>query len=800
MSFKVGLYRIYIVLLLPAVFYMAGCSTTRHIPDGQYLLRKNKISLKTDNIIYNKGEMRDNLLHLALQKLNTKPFGLPAYLWFYNLQYKKLHNKPDSALSKLVERPVIYDSALAAKSIVNMKSYLFNQGFLYARIKDTVVLRHKKARVTYKITTGFNYLINKVNYNIDDSAIAKIVAEAADDTRLVKNKMFTFGLPDEERSRITAIIRNNGYYQFTQDNIRFVLDTMDKVFLRDVENPLENAINFISSAKTNKKPTTDIEVIIRTEKDSANIPYHISKVDVYPDYGGGSDLQGVQVMEDTVDGIIFRYHERYVHYNVLADRIFLRPGQLYAQADYDKTIVKLNELGIFQYIRIQPIEDRRDSTLSCNIYLSRNKKYDFNANIESSSGSTYQLGSSAALSFRNKNFEKGANLLTVSLNGGVELSYSGTQGKNFIDHFGLLTEYYGLNASLDLPKFLAPIPSSLFDNTNLPHTIISGGTNVIDRVQYFTLINTSAGYKYNWRPNKAISWDFSPAFMNIIRLPRETDTFRKDLDNNAFLKDSYKQDFIEGENLTFSYSDFIKKQGRNYFRLKISFEEAGGVLGGLNSLGYALNDLFKIKYAQYTKFDFDAQRFVSLPHSVVALRFFGGVGMPYGQSVVLPYIKQYYVGGPYSLRGWPIRSLGPGSYYDPTGGGTSNTLDRTGDIKLEFNAEYRFPITPLFAGNVKLNGALFTDAGNIWLARKDSSTVGGEFDISKLGQDIAMDVGAGARFEIVSFLTLRFDVAIPVKKPYLPNNYGWVWDKIDFADPTWRANNVVVNLSIGYPF
>ena len=211
-----------------------------------------------------------------------------------------------------------------------------------------------------------------------------------------------------------------------------------------------------------------------------------------------------------------------------------------------------------------------------------------------------------------------------------------------------------------------------------------------------------------------------------------------------------------------------------------------------------MNNINQIEYAQYTKFDFDARHYFTLPKSVFAFRFSGGIGIPYGQSDALPYIKQYFSGGPYSLRGWRIRTLGPGSYYMPVS--NANQIDRTGDIKLELNGEYRFPITPLFAGAVKMNGALFADAGNIWLAKKGPGYPGGEFEFNTLGQDIAMDMGAGARFDIASFLTLRIDLAIPVKEPYIYTNGGWVFNKINPYDSDWRSNNLILNVSIGYPF
>jgi len=791
--------------MLPAAILLLsiGCHSTRHVGDNQYLLRKNKVELKSDKPITNKGELKDNLGKYIIQKPNTYFLGMfPMKLSLYNKRYNKLHDKPDTSLPKSVERPVILDTSLFLRSSQNMKSYLFNQGYFYARIRDTFTTARKKAFVTYYIRPGINYEISKLNYEVADSNIAHIINDVSDETVLQKDKEFTYGLLDDERSRITSEVRNMGYYKFTQENVNFIngLDTVDKSLFKDIESPFEGAVNFISSGKTRKKATIDITGHVVPGDDSVAFQkFTIGTVTVYPDYDKISDLKDTSMIEKNIDDIVFKYHKDYIHANVLYKHIYLYPGNLYSQADYDKTYKNLNELGIFQYIRIEFHENPKNKNLlDCNIFLNRTKKYEFSTVYELSSGSTYALGHSLGENFRNKNFLKGANLLTIGVNAGLELAYN--PGGEFINNFSILTKSYGVNASLDFPKFLAPVASSLFDNSNLPHTIIGGGENIIDRVNYFTLINTSTNFSYSWRQNKNITWTLSPAFINIIHLPVETDSFKKVLDSNAYLRNSYKENFIEGENISFTYDNILTKHGLNYSFLKLGMEEAGAVLGGINQLGVALNDLYKFQYAQYTKFDFDARHYFTLPHSVFAFRFYGGVGLPYGQSDALPYIKQYFSGGPYSLRGWRIRTLGPGSYYDINNINNSNQLDRTGDIKLEWNGEYRFPITPLFAGAVKMNGAIFTDAGNIWLAHKDPSYPGGEFELNTLGQDIAVDMGVGTRFDIASFLTLRVDIAMPVKKPYVFTNNGWVFDQIDPYNSSWRANNIIFNLSIGYPF
>lgn len=789
--------------MLVAVLVFTGCHNTRYIADGQHIVWNNSIKLHSDaGTITNKGALKDNLGKLVVQKPNTKILGLPFKLVLYNIRYKRYqHDTSNFQLkSKTVEKPVILDTAQISKSFQNMKSYLYNQGYFYARIKDTVTFKKKKAFVTYDINTGNNYLINKVNYDVDDSTILHILTTHTDASTLKKNAEFSYSLLEDERSRVTTLVRDQGYYRFSQDNITFVLDTVNKSYFKDVENPFEGAVNFIGKQK-NVKPTLDITTVVRLADDSlAYLKYKVNKVTVFPDYVSTADQRDSSMIKKEIGGVGFRYHDYYVKDRVLLKHIYLFPGKTYAQTDYDKTIVKLNELGIFQYVRITFREDTAQrSALAATIMMDRSKKHDFSANYEASSGSTYSFGNSVSLNYWDRNVAKGANLLKISLSGGIETIYYDNLGTNFFQHFFLLTEYYGVNASIDFPKFIAPIAANNFSSSNLPHTVIGGGTNVLDRVNYFTLVNTSANFTYNWRESDTKSWSLSPAFMNIIRLPVETDSFKKVIDTNTYLRNSYSKTFIEGENIAFTYSDIDAKRGENYSYMKLSLEEAGGLLSLIDKFGTALNDLYKINYSQYVKFDFDGRHYFTLPHSqVVAVRFYGGIGLPYGQSSTLPYIKQYFAGGPYSMRGWRIRTLGPGSYYDSTK--QVDYIDLTGDIKLEMNAEYRINIAQLFSGAIKMNGAAFADAGNIWLAKPDKSYPGGEFQFSTLGQDIAADVGAGLRFDVASFLTFRLDLAMPVKKPYVSTNSGWVFNQIDFKDPTWRTNNLIFNFAIGYPF
>lgn len=793
-----------VLLMVMVLIAASGCHSTRYLKDNQYLVRKNRIILKSDKVITNRGEMKDNLAHLAAQKPNSYFLGIfPFKLALYNRRYEKLHRNQDTVLPKSVQRPVILDTALLTKSMQNMKAYMFNQGYFYARVQDTVILHKKKAYVNYIINAGSNYLINRVNYSFDDSAIAEVIRKEAKGTVLKKGIEFTYSLLEEERSRIAAVAGNNGYRRFGLDNITFLIDTVDKSMFRVAASPFENAVNFISQVKSNKKTTIDIDIIVRMADDTlAYNKYKLGKVTIYPDYKSVADRTDTSLTLKKDGKLVFKYHDDYVHAHVLHEHIFLSPGSTFSKADEDKTVTKLGELGIFQYIRVQYRPDRSlKNTLDCDIYLNRAKRHDFSTNYEVSSGSTYALGNSIGLNYANKNFMKGANLLNVSVNGGIEYLYNANSDKDVINRFSISTKYYGINGNLDFPKFLAPIASSLFSNSNLPHTIIGGGENVIDRLDYYRLINSSANFSYSWHQTQTTTWGLSPAFVNIIKVPRISPTFDTILQQNAYLRNSYKENFIEGENISFKFDNNVKKRGLNYSYLRLAIEEAGGILDAVNTLGDALKSIYEIQFAQYTKFDFDARHYFTFPKSVFAFRLWGGVGIPYGNSTTLPYIKQYFAGGPYSLRGWRIRTLGPGSYFDYTNtNANANLVDRTADVKIEFNGEYRFPVAPLFAGALKMNGAIFADAGNIWLAKKDPNYPGGELQLSTLGHDIAVDIGTGTRFDIASFLTVRVDVAMPIKKPYVFSNGGWVINDLFFYDSGWRANNLVLNVTIGYPF
>lgn len=805
------LFKYFLIFISLTLLFVTliGCSPTKHLKEDEVLLRNTRIHLRTDLKMADKSSLKDELNSLLLQKSNTYLFGLVPYkVWLYNMRYQKYQRDTSNfqITSKVVEKPEIYDSTLIGTTEVRMKSFLTNDGFFYAKVNHRIAINRQKAKVHYYVRTGQSYLIDTVQVAIQDSGMASLEKEIHDNTLFISGTAYSNSLAGRERARISNLIRNAGYFKFSSDNIYFELDTLNRTHLPARGNIFDRTLKALSLKKENPLPALKVKAIIKASEDSlAFKKFYFDKIVVFPDYKDSTDLRNKELITKTVNGIEFRYHKEYVHTSILDQKIFMRPDKEYSENDYNKTIRELNDLGIFQYVRVFIFKNSTDTlnqSLYCYILMNPSKKYDFNTNLEVSGGDLYTIGSAVNLSVTDKNFLKGANQLTTTLAYGIEMSQNKYLAVPYFKQFYFSSQNLGLNFQLSFPKFLLPVRQSRFNQNNIPRTILEAGANSLNRINYFSLRSYNTSFGYTWRESKTKSWIVKPVFVNVLNLRDIDSNFQKRMDTIPAIKNSYQETFIEGESIELIINtEGLKKW--QYAYLKLGLEEAGGILNGIRAFGDLINNPISIGHAQYVRLDFDARQYFVQPRSSFIFRFYGGVGVPYGQSSVLPYIKQYYSGGAYSLRGWRPRVLGPGSYYDPVAQeGTSDNLflDQSGDIKLEFNGEYRFNMLKLFSGAIFINGALFVDAGNIWLMKKDSQLPGANFDFNYLYQDIAMSSGAGIRADFGGFLVIRLDWAIPLKQPYIFNNHGWVIKDIDFLSQDWRSKNINLNIAIGYPF
>lgn len=797
-----------VFILCMGLGLLSGCSSTKHLPEGSLLLRKVNIKLSTDKTLSDKSALSDQLYSLIPQQPNNYFLGKwPVKIWLYNMRYKKyvVDTTNFQIKNKVVEKPVALDTFMVEKARKNMSDFLWNSGYFYANVTDTIKVKGKKAYVTYKVNTGTDYLVNDVNYDIEDSAMAQLTDKLKEGTLFAKGKSYNNTLAGAERSRLVNEIKNYGYYHFNAANIEFELDTLDKSYFKNLENPFESAVNFITLNRTKKKPTLDVKVSIHKENDSLSFQkYTIGKVLVIPDYLDTSDIRDKNMTEKIINNLTFRYHTNYVHTSILEKKIFIRPGNVYSQSDYSKTLRQLNDLGVFQYVRVFLFADKEDTlnhTLNCYIFMNRNERFTFGTNVEASSGDLYVIGSAANVSVTDKNFLHGANELTATASYGVELRQNNEFGTPFFSKFYVYSQNLGLNFKLTFPKFILPINQSKFSQNSVPKTVFNFGVNLQDRYDYFKLLSINASYGYVWKETATKAWSVKPVFVNTQHLQNISENFQARLDSIPAIRNSYQETFIEGEGIEF----VINTEGINrhkYFYLRLAGEEAGGLVSAVKGLAELGNKSLDFTHSRYVRLDFDTRQYLVRRNSLLALRFYGGVGIPYGGSTILPYIKQYFVGGAYSIRGWNPRTLGPGSYYDSALQNSVNSLyvDQAGDIKLEFNAEYRFAMFKMFSGAVSLNGAVFTDMGNIWLAQKDPSRPGAQISLNHLYQDIALSSGAGLRMDIGGILVVRADWAAQLKKPYVAENGGWVIKQVDLGDPDWRKKNLNFLVAIGYPF
>lgn len=777
------------ILFLVCISAFSACNIQKRIPDEDYLVRKVNIDLQTPLNLSEKNILKEELFSISQPKVNTRFFGIPYRLHFYNTkvaQYDKQHLPP--VTNTLQEQPSLLDTNQVNVANQQLQTFLINKGFFDAQVNTQIGynVKRQRATVNYDIITGRRHLINSSLFVNGYPEIENFITALKKQSLLRTEAPYSHELVGRERMRITNELRNKGFYYFGANNLAFELDT--------------NQVKHINQHQDAKH--LDVEVIFQHTKDSIELEqYHFNKVVVFYNFDEVKSLEDQLPIRKFENDILFQANDEYVSSQIVDKKIFIRPGNLFSQQEYDKTLLLLNDLGVFKYVRIQIQPEVGTKKLNAYILLAPSKQYDVSTNLEVSGGDIYVLGSAANVSFTNNNFLHGANKFTATASYGLELSQDKQQSGGFFNQLYLFSQNSGINFNLTFPKFLLPINQRRWSRNTLPNTSLDLGYNNLRRSEYFTLNSINASIGYKWFETKTTQWTVKPIFMNILHLSNISPTFQARMDSIPAIRNSYQETFIEGEGLEF----IINREGINPYKyawVKLGFEESGLLMNGIKKLYDIGNPNNNMRFSEYLRFDFDTRQYFTNSKSKLALRFYGGVGIPYGNSEVLPYIKQYFVGGAYSIRGWRPRALGPGSYYNQQLNQSRDRLfiDQAGDIKLEVNAEYRFPIIDLFAGAIKVNGAGFIDAGNIWYMKNTAELPGAAFQFRNLYNDLAASYGAGLRFDLGGFLVLRLDYAIQAKLPYQPENNGWIINKTNLGNETWRKEHTNLNIAIGYPF
>ena len=783
MSNKFGYTNIFIIIFLFVFF--SSCSSVRKVPEGSFLLKKNKI------VIDNKDISKEKIDGLIKQKSNKKFIGIKFKLAFYNLAKKENPGRFSRFLIHIGEPPVILDTLVANLSIKRINLFMDNHGYFNSEVKKQITYSsNKKAIVNYLIKASKPYYINDITYSIEDEDIKSEFYSKLSNSIIKKGDIFEIDKLDKERERITTLLKNLGYFEFNRDFISYNVDS-------SLNNNKMNVVLQIKNPENIQKDNLKQAVFHKR--------YKIRNIYIYPDF---NPLISDTISKDTAILEIPQYRSKQLNnkylfvYNneiklkprTFSQSIFINSNDYFNLRDVEQTYNRLSELKNFRFInisfdeyKIDSVNANKEGILDCKIELSKNKVNYLSTELEGSNSSGY-YGIAGNIIFQNKNLFKGAEIFNVKLRSVLEnqhvISTIASANKPLFNTFET-----GVDVNIEIPKFLIPIRQEYFPKYFKPKTTISFGFNFQDRPDFRRTL-TNLGFGYDWRQSNNIQHILTPISINSVKIyPDSTFKASIDLISDKRLKYQYTDHFILSLKYSFIYTNQEVNKNRNFTFFRINLETAGNALNLYKKLfDDQLNadgdyEIFNLIYSQYFRIDLDIRRYIYLKNkNTLVFRTAMGWGMPYGNSKQLPYEKSFIAGGANDIRAWRLRSLGPGTYSDTK----IDNFDRIGDISLEFNIENRFPIYEI------LHGALFIDAGNIWLNKRNSQFPGGEFLADKFLNQIAIGGGFGLRLDFNYFI-VRIDAAIPFKDPSKAKDRQWVIANSGLRD-------FVINFGIGYSF
>lgn len=782
----------------------SSCSPTRKLGENEYLLTKNVI--ENDSKVVSKSDLESFLR----QKPNRRIFGFYRFhLQVHNLvnqeklekrvdvlteknnkrnAKRKLKGKPPKDrrrsfwewLADIGEEPVIYDALTSQKSAEQLEIYLEGKGHFNAIVKDSVVFnsKRKKAKAIYTIESKRPYTVRKVNYRIADSRLARLAKPARGREVILKDGMnYDVEKFQEERERIERNLKSNGYYAFSDDYVRLEVDSNLGTHQVDVA-------LFIVDPQTRDTSNAN---------DGKHQMYRIRDIYVHTDYDQ-KNLRNLDYDTLIYNGVHFVYKGKFRHRpEMLLDKIFFKTGDIYRIKRGELTYQYLSSLRAYKFINIAYGEGEDESgnkVLDCYINLTPGLRQAYSIELQGTN-TEGNLGVSGSFIYKNKNLFRGAEILQFRFTGGLESQVvaSNIQDRNISGVLPFNTLEINPEISLIFPKLLVPFKPHRIIRYGDPKSIISVGYNYQQRPDYTRSI-FNAKFGYQWMQSQYARHFLNPIEVNFVNIYNEAPAFRDRINSlqDELLRNTFVSHLTTTTNYTYIFSNQLVNKKGNFSYFKARLESSGNILRGIMALAQAEKDtnnsyrIFNIPFAQYLKYEVDYRKYWQVTNfSQVVFRVNQGIGFPLLNLGVLPFESAFFGGGANGIRAWSARSLGPGSLPD-----SLNLQDQFGDIKLELNLEYRFDIYRWF------KGAIFADAGNVWLINKDEDRPGGVFQFKDFYKELALGAGIGIRLDF-SFFIIRFDVATPFHDPGRPENDRWA-----IRDFEWQDVNL--NLGIGYPF
>lgn len=745
-------------------------------PNNKPFVYEYKINLQGE---FKKDEKKDLLSRLDNQLDDSIHVRTTRKIFSHGLIYPLI-----------LKQPPVFDSTNADRSVLFMHALLKSLGYFkdtvgYIATKDTIEKGQVRTNITFNVKPGMVTRFDSIRYSITQPELQKLTDSTMKQSLLKKGDPFAQTTVANELDRLVNLYRENGYMRFTRNELYGLWDTLDVSLLNPTLDPFQQMQMLQRLKEKRLKPTANIEIRLRPGADSGRlIKYYIGNVSVYPDYN--QDTSGYTRKEKDAEGLKIVYYRNLFKPKVFPPNIFFHHGDLFDQRKYFKTINRFNALGTWTLVNIDTSRKKNSDTMDFHIRLSPAKKYSFTANLEGSfnqsviSGNLFGTAVNAIL--QNRNFQKA--LLNSNINARYGVEFGSSSGQQFIQAQQVSTRYT-LAFPRPIPNFRF-LPEKFRDNFR---TIFSFSASNTERKDLYNLTSISSSWGYETRWNKK---SFSVRLPNIeysYLIPRSgLDTLFK---YNPSLKNVFTDGLISSIILSFGVNGG-RKNNLNTFNINV---EEAGLFAGLIHTAFFDSNVYR-----FVRVDADFARRFQFQKSAFVIHLFSGVGYEFNSTVSsqkrnnLPFFKQYFAGGPNSMRAWPIRRLGPGSLIKDFSDSSDAIPDRYGDVQLEANLEYRFPFFTI--GGIRFNGALFTDIGNVWLLKRNAGPPEEIFTLNRLGKDIAIGAGTGLRVDF-GFLVLRLDYSYKVKNPS-PSTSDAVSQNKWFYD--WELLKGQFQLGISYPF
>jgi len=741
----------------------SSCRVAKHVADGEAVV--SRVDIRVDGVT-----SQDNQLRMAvLQRPYRRTFGfLPISAWFW-------HPDTSTAWHRMRQRlgtaPAIYDEEKTMRTDLAMQRVMVQQGYLDAEVSHETRIHKGKAYVRYDIKSGRPRKLSALTYVSADTTLQRIVDQNASARLLQTGQMLDRSRLESERERITAMLRELGYWDFDKEDVSFLADTLSGSENVDLTCVLQGGhepwrirkVHFITNY--NMVPTAD----------SADLESHTRPLDE-PGYD-----------------VTWSGEHCYLRDHVMIRNSHVLPGMLYSEKAVRNTYASLSRLHILRYVnvRVEPVADASQE-LDCYIFLSplSNHAVQFEIDGTNTAG---DLGFALGATYQHRNIFHGSEAFTTHVKGSYE-ALSGNVENLVNDNY----QEYSAEFSIDFPQFLFPFIKDETRRKSLATTILKASISRQSRPEYNrNVAQAVVGYKWS-TSNSSIRHVWDVINLSYVYLPEQSETFKNLVQNlGPIIYSSYTNHFIFGMDYTIYMGNNTLTTGRtqqttrDLWYLRINPEISGNLLSGIcNSFRAAQTsegryEIFGQPFEQYARFDADwSYSHYMTDRSRLALHFGGGVAVPYGNSDVMPFEKRYYSGGANSVRGWSVRELGPGKY--ASGNSAYNYFNQCGDVRLDASVELR---TRLFW---KFESAFFVDAGNVWTVKEYENQEGGQFT-SNFYKEIAASWGLGLRI-VTDFVILRLDWGFKAFDPSSDADESWA-----LRHP-FRGSHNTLHFAVGYPF